>query len=240
MIRYLLPFLAVMLGYAGALWIQPKNKKGLKLLLAFSGAFLLSMTVIHLLPEVYSDAHAHDHGHEHEGDAPMQGNIFMGLCIMAGILLQIVLEYFSQGAEHGHTHGHGRMAHIPWALFISLCFHAFLEGLVIVGTDMAYGIAVHHLPIAVILTGFFVNSHLGRGAIFAFMLTFAAMTPLGTLLSDFLPTDIDALHRPITAVVIGVLFHISSTIIFEASENHKFNVAKMGVILLGIALAAFF
>jgi hypothetical protein len=41
----------------------------------------------------------------------------------------------------------------------------------------------------------------------------------------------------ITAVVIGILFHISSTIIFESSEGHKFNVAKISMIVLGMALA---
>lgn len=238
MMLFLLPFLAVILGYVAALLYNPKSKKGLKLLLAFSGAFLLSMTVMHLLPEVYSDVghhnHHHEHGHHHGG------GILIGVCIMAGILLQIVLEYFSQGAEHGHIHGHGHMAHIPWALFVSLCLHAFIEGLVIEHSDMAFGIAVHHLPIAVILTGFFLNSHLGKKAIFVFMVTFAAMTPLGTALAQTLPEGLGDIQKPITALVIGVLFHISSTIIFEASENHRFNLAKTGMILLGIGLAAFF
>jgi hypothetical protein len=42
-----------------------------------------------------------------------------------------------------------------------------------------------------------------------------------------------------TAVVIGILFHISSTIIFESSEGHKFNIAKISMIVLGIAIAYF-
>lgn len=235
MIRYLLPFLAVMLGYAGTLLVKPESKKNLKLLLAFSGAFLLSMTVLHLLPDVYGAGHD-DNG---SGDEPVNHTL-IGLGIMGGIVLQILLEYFSQGAEHGHTHGHGQMKHIPWALFTSLCLHAFLEGLVIRQNDMAFGIAVHHLPIAVILTSFFLNSHLHKNAIFVFMLAFASMTPLGSMVASHGSIEYGGLRHVITAIVIGVLFHISSTIIFEASENHKFNVAKMGAILLGIALAAFF
>jgi hypothetical protein len=35
-----------------------------------------------------------------------------------------------------------------------------------------------------------------------------------------------------------ILFHIS-TIIFESSEGHKFNIAKVSMIVLGIALAYF-
>ncbi|MDG1871146.1 MAG: ZIP family metal transporter, partial [Flavobacterium sp.] len=51
--NYLLPLISVLLGYVIALILKPKNKTNLKLLLAFSGSFLLSLTVMHLLPEVY-------------------------------------------------------------------------------------------------------------------------------------------------------------------------------------------
>lgn len=219
---YLLPLLSVLMGYVIALTLKPKNKTNLKLLLAFSGSFLLSLTVMHLLPDVY------------ESKTP---NI--GLFIMMGILFQIILEFFSKGAEHGHVHGHEEMHHIPWLLFISLCIHAFLEGFPVSHHhNLAIGIAIHHLPIAIILTTFFVNSNLNKKAIFLFMIAFAIMTPLGNLLSDYLPI-LNAYYIPITAIVIGILFHISSTIIFESSEGHKFNIAKVSMIILGIALAYF-
>lgn len=225
--NYLLPFLAVLSGYAIALVLKPKNKRNLKLLLAFSGAFLLSITVMHLLPEVYKSVA------ESQWAATS-----VGLFIMGGILFQIVLEYFSQGAEHGHVHGHDHLHHIPWALFSSLCLHAFLEGFPVSHhRDLAFGIAIHHLPIAVILTGFFLSSQLGKTAILIFMLAFAAMTPLGTLTSTQIPA-LQHYYSQITAMVIGMLFHISSTIIFESNEDHKFNRAKMSVIVLGIVLAA--
>jgi zinc transporter ZupT len=131
------------------------------------------------------------------------------------------------------------MSTIPWLLFISLCIHAFLEGFPVGHHhDLAVGIAIHHLPIAIILTSFFINSQLNKKAIFGFMLTFALMTPLGTFASDFLPI-LNDYYIEITAVVIGILFHISSTIIFESSEGHKFNIAKVSMIVLGIALAYF-
>ncbi|CAM2891647.1 ZIP Zinc transporter [Flavobacterium succinicans] len=220
--NYLLPLIAVILGYVLALVFKPKKKSNLKLLLAFSGSFLLSITVIHLLPEIY---------HHH--------NESIGIFIMMGILFQIILEFFSKGAEHGHVHGHDKMSQIPWLLFISLCIHAFLEGFPIGHHhDLAIGIAIHHLPIAIILTTFFVQAQLHPKAIFAFMITFAMMTPLGTLASDFIP-ELQEYTTEITAIVVGILFHISSTIIFESSEGHKFNVAKISMIILGIALAFF-
>ncbi len=220
--NYFLPLISVLLGYGIAFFLQPKNKTNLKLLLAFSGSFLLSITVMHLLPEVYESKVKN-----------------LGLFIMFGILFQIILEFFSQGAEHGHVHGHEKMTQIPWLLFISLCIHALLEGLPVSRhSDLAIGIAIHHLPIAIILTTFFINSGLNKIAIFLFMVTFAIMTPLGTILSDFLPM-LNQYYSEITAIVIGILFHISSTIIFESSEGHKFNIAKISMIIFGILLAYF-
>jgi zinc transporter ZupT len=220
--NYLLPLLSVLIGYIIALIIKPKKKKNLKLLLAFSGSFLLSLTVMDLLPKVYE---SHNHN--------------IGFFIMIGILFQIILEFFSKGAEHGHVHGHDKINSMPWLLFISLCLHAFLEGFPVGHHhDLAYGIAIHHLPIAIILTTFFLNAELNKTALFLFMISFAVMTPLGTFVSDTVPA-INQYFTEITAVVIGILFHISSTIIFESSEGHKFNIAKISMIILGILLASF-
>lgn len=219
---FLLPLFSVLIGYAFALFIKPKAKKNLKLLLAFSGSFLLSLTVMHLLPELY-----------------VSNNSRIGLFIMLGILFQIVLEFFSKGAEHGHVHGHDKLQKMPWLLFISLCIHAFLEGFPVGHQHkLALGIAIHHFPIAIILTTFFVNAELNKKALFLFMVFFAIMTPLGTVASEILPI-ISNYYTEITAVVIGILFHISSTIIFESSEGHKFNIAKISMIVLGIAIAYF-
>ena len=220
--NYLLPLLSVIIGYIVALIIRPKNKNNLKLLLAFSGSFLLSLTVMHLLPDIYESE-----------------NQNIGLFIMLGILFQIILEFFSKGAEHGHVHGQETMTQIPWLLFISLCIHAFLEGFPVSHHhDLAIGIAIHHFPIAIILTTFFLGAQLNKLVLFIFMLSFAIMTPLGTLISDSFPV-LNQYYTEITAVVIGILFHISSTIIFESSEGHKFNIAKISMIIFGIGLAYF-
>lgn len=195
--------------------------------MAFSGSFLLSLTVMHLLPEVY---HTDDDGHQHTP---------VGIFIMLGILFQIVLEFFSKGAEHGHVHSHDTFEKTPWLLFISLCIHAYLEGFPVSNhPDLAWGIAIHHLPIAIILTSFFLNTKMSKATIFLFMIVFALMTPLGTLTANY-ATFLVHYHAQITAVVIGILFHISSTIIFESSENHKFNMAKLSMIAIGIVLAYF-
>ena len=69
----LLPIIAVIVGFIIAYFIKASSN-AIKLLLSFSGAFLLSITVFEFLPEVYKHY-----------------NRWIGLLIMAGILLQIFL-----------------------------------------------------------------------------------------------------------------------------------------------------
>ena len=74
--------------------------------------------------------------------------------------------------------------------------------------------------------------------VFMYSSVFTLMTALGLYLSSTLSFLIDY-YVPISAFVIGILFHISSTIIFESSEGHKFNLAKLLAIVIGIAFGFF-
>ncbi len=201
--------------------------------MAFSGSFLLTITVTHLLPEVYHHSHeVSDHGHSHEKN-------LIGIFIMIGIVFQIILEYFSKGAEHGHVHIHDKFDKIPWLLFISLCIHALLEGMPLSKhQELALGIGIHHLPIAVILTAFFIEGQMKRRTILFCMVIFALMTPLGTLISTNV-SFLNTYYSEISAIVVGILFHISSTIIFESNEDHSFNINKLIAIISGVILAYF-
>ena len=51
--NYILLILSVLLGSLLVFLIKPSNKI-VRILLAFSGAYLLSVTILHLLPEVYT------------------------------------------------------------------------------------------------------------------------------------------------------------------------------------------
>lgn len=219
--NYILPIFAVLLGYLFVIIIKPKEKKNLKLLLAFSGAFLLSLTVFNLLPEVY---HSHD-----------TKNI--GVFIMGGILLQIFLEFFSKGAEHGHVHINKDNNHFPWLLFISLSIHSILEGFPIHEHEtLIYGIIIHKLPIAIILSAFFIDSKINKSRVLLFLILFSLMTPFGSFLAEnFSFTNEHYIN--ISALVIGIFLHISTTILFESSEGHKFNISKLLVIIIGIITA---
>ncbi|MEZ4802775.1 MAG: ZIP family metal transporter [Gelidibacter sp.] len=221
MTNYLLPVLAVVFGIVLAFLFKQTKSVSTKLLLSFSGAFLLALTLFDLLPEVY------DH---------LEGKQ-TGLFIMSGILLQIMLEFFSKGAEHGHIHIHKHETAFPWLLFISLCIHSFLEGFPIhQHNDMVYGVLVHKIPIAALITSYMLQSSFSKMKIILFLVVFASMTPFGTLISNTADFIAGYIYY-INAIVIGIFFHISTIILFESSEGHKFNLSKLVVMVLGVIVA---
>ncbi len=122
---------------------------------------------------------------------------------------------------------------------LSLCLHSFLEGFPIDKHDtMIYGVLIHKIPIAIILSIFLINSKIKLPKAILFIFLFALMTPLGAFIaSNFEFATI--YYAPITAIVIGVFLHISTVILFESSEGHKFNLSKLLVIVVGVAIAYF-
>jgi len=212
---------------AGAIIVEIFNirkSKNIQLLLTFSGAYLLAVSLLHLLPELF----------EHNTSK------HIGLYILSGFLIQILLEYFSQGIEHGHFH---KSNTIPFSVLISLCLHALLEGVPLGGhlhhhahNALLTGIVLHKMPVAIVLMTIFLQSNISKTRAYFYLLLFALMSPLGGFSGSFF-ADLVEFHNEIMAVVIGIFLHISTTILFESSEGHKFNSKKIFAILLGAAIA---
>ena len=218
---YIALILSVLIGMVIVFGLKP-SAKTVQLLLAFSGAYLLSITILHLFPEVYIS------------DKP---NI--GLFILSGLLLQLILDFFSKGAEHGHIHIQENID-FPWGLFISLGIHAFMEGIPLGHNHqhehLLWAIVIHKVPIAIILGTFFVKSNIPKLYAVLFLLVFSFMSPLGSLAGGNIPFLL-TYRTEITAIIIGVLLHISTIILFETSKDHKFNLYKFIAILVGMAVA---
>lgn len=222
-------FFSCFLGGMTVFLTGAKDKSGqLKLILSFSGAYLFGITVLHLIPDVYS---SHSHG--------------IGLYVLAGFIFQILLEQFSEGVEHGHIHNHGHEHYVfPLGVLISLCLHAFLEGMPLAEGHhdvLLWGIALHHIPAAFALTSLLVQSRASRKKIIMLLVVFSVMSPLGYLLSHFLSVgevgSIAKYFDRIMAIVIGIFLHISTTILFESGEDHHFNRKKTLAVLTGMAIA---
>jgi len=212
---------------AGAIVVEifkPQKGKNIQMLLTFSGAYLLAVSVLHLLPELFSH----------------NTNERIGLYILGGFLIQIILEYFSQGIEHGHFH---KSNVIPFSVLISLCLHALLEGVPLGGhlhdsaqNALLTGIVLHKMPVAIVLMTFFLQSNMQKSKAYFYLLLFALMAPLGVFAGNLF-TALANFHNEIMAMVIGIFLHISTTILFESSDGHKFSLQKILAIIVGACIA---
>ncbi len=224
-------FISAFLSGLSVFFVKRNNTNLLKLILSFSGAYLFSITVLHLIPHVYIS----------QNTSPE----IIGLYILGGFLFQLVLEQFSQGIEHGHIH-HSAHHAFPLGIMISLCLHAFLEGMPLAAghqAELVFGIAIHHVPAAFALGSLLLNTRLSKTKIAIFLLLFAIMTPLGFLTSKGISEgeigNITQYFDKIMAIVIGIFLHISTTILFESgsADHHKFNRKKMIAVILGVLVS---
>ncbi len=216
--EYAILIVAVFIGVLLAQFVN-NSKKVTDLLLMFSGAYLLCVTLLHILPLIYQKA-----------------NIVIWAYIIVGIILQMILEGFSKGVEHGHVHQNEKLS---FSIAVGLMFHAFLEGMP-VGDYHEHGnillaVAIHKIPVATILF-FYVNSiFTEKYKIYLVMLLFAFMTPLGTLVSQNAILTKYSFH--ILALVSGVFIHISTTILFENSNSsHRISWVKLVMIVASSVL----
>jgi zinc transporter ZupT len=228
-----------------AIYLIPKKKDAnFKLLLVFAGSYLFAITVIHILPELYRQ----DLGIE-----------WIGVFVLAGFFLQQLLEYFTSGVEHGHIHTHDHSDHhhnhkhqsvSALVLLLALCVHAFLEGGMLAQpiemgsiydvNSILIGIALHRAPAAFALMTVLAHQLHSRNKAIPYLLGFSLAAPIGLLLSTYL-ADHNILSSTgmmyLYALVSGNFLHISTTIVFESSPEHRFNAKKLSVAIIGALIA---
>ncbi|QNK61811.1 ZIP family metal transporter [Pedobacter sp. PAMC26386] len=226
--KILILFFCAFFGGLSIFLVKSDKSQLLKLILSFSGAYLFAITVLHLIPDAYSGP---DHAQ-------------IGIYILVGFLLQILLEQFSEGVEHGHIHKHSDTQIFPYGIMISLCLHAFLEGMPLAADQhnaLIFGISLHHIPAAFALASILMQNKFKPGGIIFYLAIFAIMAPLGFWVSNGISTGsiggIEIYFHKMMGIVIGIFLHISTTILFESSVDHKVSKRKMMAVLLGIAIA---
>ena len=219
---------------------EARSQQWLKPLLVFSGAYLFTLTITHLLPEAVAL----------RPGAPQQ----IGYWVLGGFFVQLLLEALSQGIEHGHVHvepteaGRGR---VPLALLLALVLHGLLEGSILIGGEHAgaagrnfyavvLGVALHHVPAAVALATL-LRVRLGSfGRVWPWLGLFALASPAGLVFSNYvvLPQLLGGYYAPLLGFVTGTFLHVSTTILFETSpEHHHLNWRKLGATAGGALLA---
>ena len=215
----------------------------LKLLLSFSAAYLLSLSFLHLLPEIFKDT---------EGKQ-------VGIYILIGFFIQLLLDYFSTGIEHGHIHlhhhGHKHKAILPVSILVGLYLHSFIEGIpvsesVVHDHPLSYigfkqslviGITLHNIPISLAFMVMMLQMGMSKQKAVFYLILFSLMAPLGACFSELLKLsgvgNFNQIMNVALGVVVGIFLHISTTIMFESGENHKYNFAKLFSIFMGLVLA---
>jgi zinc transporter ZupT len=222
------------------------KQNSLRLLLAFSAAYLFAVSIIHLLPEAF--------GHSEHGETVVNNIKLTGLFIVLGFCMQLIIDTFSTGIEHGHVHLHSNECHdhLPYGIIIGLMLHSFLEGLPIynlnasgdapaINHQLIYGLVLHNIPISIAFVLLLKEHKTKQGSILFLLIGFSLMTPLGYLFSYALQSfglqNYHVYSQAAFALVIGIFLHISTAILFETSEQHKYNIAKVIMMLSGIVLA---
>lgn len=236
--EFILLFSSVFLG-GSAGFLFPKERKGLlQIVLSFSGAYILGIAVLHLMPWVFGS-----------------GDTTVGLFVLLGFFVQILLEQLSAGVEHGHIHApHQLSAGFVFSVMFGLCIHAFVEGIPLSyygemhevnhsghthsQNHLLYGIILHHIPAAFALVFLLIISKLKRWWIWLCLFLFSAMSPLGALLAGMFQMS-EAMQVKIIAFVIGSLLHIATVILFEmdSSSHHYISWRKLLAISAGLGFA---
>ena len=235
--QYILLFTSVFLGGSLGFFISKENKHWLQIILSFSGAYILGITILHLMPWVFGG-----------------GDHLIGLWVIGGFFMQLLLEQFSVGVEHGHIHApHQYSTGFVVSVMLGLGVHAFIEGIPLsyygefhvethghshTHNHLLYGIILHHIPAALALVLLLKISGVKKQAIWLCLGLFAFMSPLGAAVSSItaIPSSI---QKGILAFAVGSLLHIATVILFEtdSANHHHIPRKKLIAILFGIGLA---
>ena len=228
-------YILIVLGVAIWAALIPTGKSlsdsVMRAITVFGGAFLLGVCALELLPEL-AEAYCLQQS---------QGSVLQQLPFMAillGFIVQQALESLSAHAEHGHVEGHGDGAPVL-GLMIGLCLHAFLEGMPLVEADdtlnngLLWGIIIHNIPVAIILTALLSSHQMRFVQVLVLLLLFGVMSPLGSLFNLYVVQPDDLGYSILLGLVVGVLLHVSSSILFDHKRHH------FSWLNLGLAAAAF-
>lgn len=232
-------FISALAGGWYAMRATQTKESQIKNILVFAGSFLFSVTIVHILPELF-ETH--------------KDQFHIGMFILAGFFFQQILEYFTSGVEHGHMHvhkhGNKHSAVSGVSLMLALCIHAFLEGTILAHPDVIHsghsngtlltGVVLHKIPAALALMTVLSCHYKQRSTRILLLLIFALASPLGVLAGHGLEPlgwISESGMVMLFAFVAGNFLHISTTIFIESSPEHQWNSRKLIISLLGAGLA---
>ena len=235
-----LPVLCLLLSTLLGGWYVEKqftySTKVMALLLTFSGSYLLAITLIHLVPDLF-----------HDVENPMQ----VSICVMCGFFMQHFFEMTSAGIAHGHGLVGQVQSVKPFKIIpfvLSIMIHALLDGVILMQGTLGHKSSIQWS--IVVWLGILLHKFLES---FAFMLVlkqyvkryrigylciFALAAPIGLWLSSYIGAYCSCkVSKLFVALITGNFMYISSTMLFESSPEHSHKPAHVWVSMLGAAIA---
>jgi len=228
-----------------------KAMRNLSIILAFGGAYIMGLIFLHLVPEAFRF-------HSIAGT-------FVLIGFLVQIFLEYISKGLEHGHVHlSPSHNHSNV--MPWAAIASLCLHAFLESMPLaegavavntmghvhvhvhastaIGSALFIGLALHKLPVALVLMGLIKSTGATRIVRWSLITFFGLMPLAGMCFYDIVihsktisSGNIDTILAATNGLVIGILLHVSTTVLFESGEGHSFNLRKLVATLLGLGIA---
>ena len=231
----------------------------LSIILAFGGAFIMGLLFLHLVPEAFSYSSIAgtfvligflvqilleylskglEHGHVHLNDLSnhktstmMPWAAIVSLCIHA-LLESMPLAEGASAVDVAHQVRSMGSLHIH--------VHADTA----IGSALFMGLALHKLPVALVLMGLIKSTGATKVTRWGLLTLFGIMPGLGMYIYDTIihsgvaiPGGVSTFMSATHGLVIGILLHVSTTVIFESGEGHAFNYNKLIATLLGLAIA---
>lgn len=240
-----------LLGGGAFVLLGQRGVGNLRYILSFGGAFIIGMCFLHLVPEAF-------------GATELAG-IFVLVGFLLQGALEYMSQGIEHGHFHAHEHDENcedptRRSRLPWMALISLSLHAALESMPVVGSyehhvghvhgplaldiidwGLVTGLVLHKVPVSMVLMAMMVESHVPRrqawwGLVIFGLAPLAGMASFGGLL-HWLPSNLlVTFPGMMQAMVVGILLHIGTTVLFEAGEGHAFNKKKFLATCLGLGL----
>lgn len=250
----------LLVALAGGLILEILGEKAmnnLPIFLAFGGAFIMGLIFLHLVPEAFSfRANAGifvllgflvqifleyiskglEHGHVHHSEhgkvlKVLPWAAIFSLCIHAFLESMPLAEGAVATASHqvhsmgGHTHVH-------------------VDGSMAIGSALFIGLAIHKLPVALVLMGLMKSIGSSPLVRWGLLSMFGLMPLFGMYFYDTilhssmsLPGGVGGFISATQGLVIGILLHVATTVLFESGEGHHFHFKKLTATLIGLGLA---
>ena len=245
---------ATLLGGWAFVLLGQRGLDNLSVILSFGGAFIIGMCFLHLVPESFNASafagvwvlagflvqglleylsngieHGHFHAHEHDEhcNSGFQRNhlpwvALASLALHAALESMPVMDHSHHVNHEGHVHGPLALDMIDWGLVV--------------------GLVLHKVPVAMVLMAMMIEQHVPKRTAWIVLIAFGLSPLVGMLafkgLFHNLPHDIAVVFPAwMQALVVGILLHIGTTVLFEAGDGHAFNRKKFVATCVGVGVS---